>query len=57
MLYSSVIKPHTSDVQTCPWGLPDISQFCCRPELAHLIQVVKGLMISCQVESGVLALE
>lgn len=29
----------------------------CIPELAHLIQLVKGLMISWEVESGVQALE
>lgn len=40
-----------------PLGPPDVSQYCCNPELAHLIDLVKGLMISWQVESGVLALE
>jgi hypothetical protein len=33
---------------------PNSTHFCCNPRQKHLIQLVKGLMISWQVESGAL---
>jgi hypothetical protein len=48
---------YISGSQTSPWGPLDVSQFCCSPEVAHLIHLVKGLIISWQVQSGMLTLE
>ncbi|KAM9499307.1 zinc finger matrin-type protein 2 isoform 1-T1 [Salvelinus alpinus] len=44
-------------LKTLLWTPPDVSQFCCRPELVHLIHLVKGLIISLQFESDLLAQE
>jgi hypothetical protein len=40
------VQESTSLLQASPQGPPDISPFCCSPELAHLIQLVMGLMLS-----------
>ena len=56
---SKAVSPYTPDhcLSNLSSGILRCFTFFCDPKLAHLIQVVKGLMISWQVESDVLTLE